>query len=71
MSLFDGAQPLPVAVSEGKAFHRGDVVILRCLRPLNEQTLARLCELVRPLSDRTGIEFVFIDDTLEVVEPKP
>jgi hypothetical protein len=56
-------------ITEGRAYHDGDVVLLRSKVNLStaatEAAVTRLAEL----SLKTGVQFVFLSPEIEVVEP--
>jgi hypothetical protein len=54
-------------VAELSHAHKGDVVLLRFNRPAVPEFFEIARENVKPISERTGVEFVFLDDAVEVV----
>jgi hypothetical protein len=65
LCAFDALRPAEAAV-----FRPGDVVLLRSREQLSEMALERLMDHCKLLTHRTGIEFVVLDASLEVVLPK-
>ena len=55
-------------VTEGRAYHAGDVVLLRAPIRSGEQ-LERVRASLEGLEEKTGVVFVVMDESVEVVEP--
>lgn len=58
-------------ITEGRAYHRGDVVILRMRENVRPESWERVHMMLRDLREKTGVEFVLISSDVEVVEPEP
>lgn len=59
-----------LGVTEGRAYHAGDVVLLRSKAPLREQDFQRISASLELLSEKSRVIFVMLDDNIEVVEPR-
>jgi hypothetical protein len=57
-------------VTEGRAYRRGDVVLLRCHYPLPFDGFVRARATLDAIPRKTGVEFVLLDPDVEVVEPR-
>lgn len=57
-------------VVEGRAYHSGDVVLLRSSVPLDEATFERFKAMAKDLEEQTDVTFVILEPTVEVVEPR-
>lgn len=61
-----------IRVTEGKAFHRGDVVVLRLTgeRRMTADIAERLRAALNPFEADTGVRFLVLDQDVELVEPR-
>lgn len=57
-------------VTEGRAYHRGDVVFIRTKIELSQSEFMRLAEAYREFGERTGVEVVVLGPGAEIVEPR-
>jgi hypothetical protein len=69
--IFDPNPLESPAISEGRAYHRGDVVLLRSKVRLPDPAWERWTEYCKRITEETGVRFVVLDANIEVVEPKP
>lgn len=56
-------------VTEGRAYHAGDVVILRARRSLTGDEQERARAILNDITQNTGVSFVLLMQEMEVVEP--
>lgn len=59
-----------LVITQGRAYHAGDVVVIRMAYPLTEQEMARITDRFADVSAETGVKFVLLDPALTVVEPE-
>lgn len=57
-------------VTEGRAYHRGDVVFIRLKVEVPLDTYRLVAEGYRELQERTGVEVVLLGPQSEIVEPR-
>jgi hypothetical protein len=57
------------SISEGRAYHAGDVVIVRPKDHLSNESRRRLRFELEKVTEQTGVEFVIFDEFLEILEP--
>lgn len=59
-----------LGVTEGRAYHAGDVVLLRSKTPLNVSARERIHATLAQLEEKSGVTFVMLEANIEVVEPR-
>jgi hypothetical protein len=58
-----------LVITEGRAYHRGDVVLLRSNTVQSPEAFERFAAECTLMSKRTGVTFVALDPFINVVEP--
>jgi hypothetical protein len=56
-------------VTEGRAYHRGDVVLLRIKGRASFDYMQQARAGLAQFTEKTGVEFLLLDESVEVVEP--
>ena len=57
-------------VEEGRAFHAGDVIILRC-EMRSQEAFKRVRESLDGFEQKAGVTILLVDASVEVVQPRP
>lgn len=58
----------PEGVTEGRAYHKGDVVLLRFIESVHPDTWAKAAAAIRELNQEAPVRFILLSHELEVVE---
>jgi hypothetical protein len=65
------AEDISVHITEGRAYRRGDLIILRSKRHLESYELEYLQSVLKAHGEPLGITFLILASDIEVVEPQP